>query len=88
MAACLESLFLVNVSDTIISVASLVLEASEDDKDEEFSGKIRFLHCMHSYAMEAAHWAYLFAVTDSSCAQLARSGRESPALSLPRSWNF
>ena len=57
MVACLESLSLANISHIIRSVASLILEASEGDKDGEFSAKIHFLHFQHSYAMEAAHWA-------------------------------
>jgi hypothetical protein len=71
MVACPESLSLANVSNIIRSVASLELEASECDKDGEFLPKIEFLHFEHSYAMETVHWAYLFAVMDSPCAQLA-----------------
>jgi len=40
MVAYLESLSLVHCSNIIISVASLVLEASEGDKDGELSAKI------------------------------------------------
>ncbi len=68
MAACLEGLSLANVSYIIGSVASLPLEASEGDNDAEFSTKIGFFHFLHLYAIEAAYWAYLFAVMDSSCA--------------------
>ena len=68
MIACLESLSLVNGSPIVRSVASLVLEASESDKHGEFSGKTKLLPFQHSYAMEDAHWAVLFAVMDSPCA--------------------
>src|SRR5680860_201934 len=83
MIASLGSLSFVNVSYIIKSLASLVLEAGEGDRDGEFSSKIQVLHFLHSHAMEATHWAYLFTVMDSPCAQLARCRRASPALSLP-----
>jgi hypothetical protein len=68
MVACLENLSLVNSSNHIRSPAAQVLEASEGDKDSEFSEKIDFSPFRHSGAMEAAHSAYLFAVVDSPCA--------------------
>jgi hypothetical protein len=68
MIACLESLSLANVSNIIRSVASVLLEASEGDKEEEFSAKNLFWHFLHSHAMQAAHRAYLFADVDSLCA--------------------
>lgn len=57
MIACFEIPLLVNISKRISSVASLVLEASEGDKDGEFGGKYQILHFVHSSAMEVAHWA-------------------------------
>ena len=57
MVTCLESLSLANISNIIRSVASLVLEAGDGDKDGEFLPKTQFLHFLHSYAMEVAHWA-------------------------------
>lgn len=66
MVACLESLSFVNISNTIRSIASLVVEASEGDKDRDLSEKIEISPFRHSGAMEAAHLAYLFAVMDSS----------------------
>jgi hypothetical protein len=66
--ACLESLSLVNISHIVRSIASLVLEASESDKDGEFSEKTKLLPFQHSYAMEDAHWDVLIAVIDSPCA--------------------
>ena len=81
MGACLESLSLANVRNTITSVASPVLEASESDKDEDFSDQIRFSHFLHSHTVSATHWAYLFAVMDSQCAQLACLRTASSALS-------
>jgi len=57
MVACLESLSLANCSNIITSIASLVLAASEGDKDGEFSGKNEFLPFLHSHAMETNHWA-------------------------------
>ena len=68
MAACLESLSLASISNIIRSVASLIHEASESDKDGEFLAKNHFLHFMHSYSKEAAQWTYLVAVMDSPCA--------------------
>jgi hypothetical protein len=47
MAACLKSLFLANYSNTITSVASLVLEASEGDKDGEILAKIEIFSFWH-----------------------------------------
>ena len=44
MVACLESLSLAHLNHIIRMVASLVLEASENDKDREFPGKMKFLH--------------------------------------------
>ncbi len=88
MVTCVENLSLVNVSNSISRVATLVHEVSEGDKNEEFSAKIQFLHLLHSYVMEVAHWAYLFAVIDSPCAQLARLRRAPLAVSLPRSLKF
>ena len=88
MAACLESLSLANVSNALRSVASLVLEGREDDKDGEFSAKVQFLHFLHSCAMEAAHWAYPFAGMNTPCVQLACLRSASSALSLPCSWKF
>ena len=82
MVACLASLSLALCSNIIRSVASLILEASECDKDEEFSGKIEILHFLHSYAMEAAHWAHQIADIDCPWVQLVRLKRPSPALSL------
>ncbi len=79
---------LVLKNDKRQSIASLVLEASEGDKDGEFSTKIEFLHFEHSHAMETAHKADLFADVDSPCAQLVRLRRASPCLSLPCSWKF
>jgi hypothetical protein len=72
MVACLESLFFANCSNIIRSVASLVLEASESDKDGEISTKIEIFPFRHSYATAVTHLAYLFAVMDSPCAQLVR----------------
>jgi hypothetical protein len=57
MAACLKSLFLVNVSDTIISVASVVREVSEGDKDGEFSEIIHF--CLSCTCMQPKQLAEL-----------------------------
>ena len=88
MASCRESLSLVHFSNIIISVASWDLEASDGENDGEPSAKMKLLHFLHSYAMEAADWADLFAVTDSPCAELACSRRVFTALSLPRSWNL
>ncbi len=68
MAACLESVFLIVVSDIIERAASLVLEASKRDKVGEFSTKTTHFHFRHSYAMEAVRWTYLVAVMDSPCA--------------------
>ena len=68
MVACLESLSLANVSYIIRSVASLLLEASEGDKEGEFWAKILFWHFLHSHAMQAAHRAHLLADEDSLCA--------------------
>ena len=65
MIACRKSLSLVNVSHLVRSVASLVLEASEGDKDGEFSGKTKLLSFHHSCAMEDAQWAYLLTDMDS-----------------------
>lgn len=81
MAACLESLSLANVSNNIKSVASLVLEASEGDKDGQFSKKIKFSRLLHSHAVDAAHWAYLFDVMDRPCVQLVCPRTAPPALS-------
>jgi hypothetical protein len=47
------------------SPATLVLEAGEGDKDGQFWPKIEILHFQHSYAVEAAHWADLYADMDS-----------------------
>ena len=88
MVACLESLSLAPCSNTITSVASLVLEASESDKDGEFPGKIQFLHYQHSHAMETNHCAQLFAAVDRPRAQLVCVRTASPALALPCSWTF
>ncbi len=55
MVACLESLFLVIISNSICSAALLVLEAGENDKDREDAAKNQFFRFRRSYAMEAAH---------------------------------
>jgi len=83
MVAGLESLSLANVSNIMRSVASLVLEVGEGDKDGEFWAKIKNFTFRPSGAMEPAHWASLFAVINSPCTQLACLRRASPALSLP-----
>lgn len=83
MAAYTKSLSLANLSHIIRTVASLILDASEGDRDGEFSAKIYLLPFLHSHAMKTAHWVYLFAVIDSPCAQLVRLRTASPALSLP-----
>ena len=57
MVAYLKSLPLVNVSHIITSVASFVLEVSEDDKDGEFWEKNEFVPLRQWYATEAAHGA-------------------------------
>lgn len=83
MAPCLESLSIANHSNTIRSVASPVLAVGEADKDGEFLPKIEIFTFRHWHAMETAHWAYLIADVDRSCAQLAGLRRPSLALSLP-----
>ena len=88
MIACLESPSLANISIIRRSVASVMLEVSESDKDEGFSVKMQFLHLLLSYVMEVAHWTYVFAVIDSPCAQLARPRTASSAVSLPGSLRF
>lgn len=87
MVACLEGLSLANSTSNIRSTAALVLEAGEGDKDGEFYSKIEFLHFRHSYAREAAHWAYLFTVTDSPCFELACLKRAHPSLLLLGGWS-
>ena len=88
MAAYLESLPHANHSKTRRSVASLELAAREGDKDGELWGKNEIFTFRHWGATETAHWAYLFAGIDSSCAPLVRLRTASPALSLPCSWKF
>jgi len=70
------------------TTATLILDAGESDKDGEFSTKIHVFHFLRSHAMEAAHWAYLFTVTDSPCAELACLKRAHPSLLLLGGWNF
>ena len=65
MVAYLESLSHANYSNTIRSVTSLVLEASEGDKDSVFWPKIEIFTFWHWSAIETAHWADLFAGMDS-----------------------
>jgi hypothetical protein len=88
MAAYLKSLSLANCSNTIRSVASLVLAAREDDKDGDLWPKIDFFTFRHWGAMETAHWPSLFTGIDNPCAQLACLKTASPALSLPCSWKI
>jgi hypothetical protein len=65
MAACLESLPPVDVSNIMISVPSLVVMVGVSVKHEEFSAKIDFFHSMHSYAMETTQRNHPFVVTHS-----------------------
>jgi hypothetical protein len=88
VTAGLMSLSLVNVSNVIRSAAPLVVEGSDGDEEGEFSSKIDFSDFLHSYAMEAAHWAYLFDVMNSPYVYLACLRTASRALPLSRSCNL
>jgi hypothetical protein len=61
---------------------------TQGDKDGELLGKNEIFNFRHWGAIETAHWAYLFAVMNSPCAQLGSLRTASPALSLPSCWKF
>ena len=67
------------------SVASLLLEADEGDKDREFGAKTDLFDLLRSDAMKLACWTKLFVVTDSPCVQLECCRVVRVALILPHS---
>lgn len=84
----MQSLCVVDKSSYMRSIAALIVEASENDKLEEFSTKTEVLHFQHSYAMEAAHWVYLFPAMDNPSAWLACQKQACPTIFWLGSWNF